>query len=204
MVLRKSDCDIKYIIFKVKKQQVRPCPLCSPSFFITLGSPVWEIPRIIYLLISAGETGTHTRERSGEKPLATGPGLAATSFIAPCRPGSQALLVARTQCTVYPERMRPRSSGPWKSPKCRPRHHSLGALGAPPRARSLRLPPAPDSLPRQRWWDGRKAPLGKPGAPSLAEPAAGYRELRQVSTLLCAKQLHSLGRSRPPRPQGLA
>lgn len=39
MVLTKSDCDIKYIIFKIKNQRVRPRPLLSPSLLLTPGSP---------------------------------------------------------------------------------------------------------------------------------------------------------------------
>lgn len=90
VVLTKSDCDIKYIIFKVKKknQRVRPCPLLSPSFLLThtyppsprLGSPVWEIPRIICLLICAPETGTHTQGGSGGTPGAAGLVSPAASF----------------------------------------------------------------------------------------------------------------------------
>lgn len=35
VVLAKSDCDIKYIIFKVKAQRARPCPLLHPRFLRT-------------------------------------------------------------------------------------------------------------------------------------------------------------------------
>lgn len=68
VVLTKSDCDIKYIIFKVKKNSgFDPVPSSLHHSFSPprLGSPVWEIPRIICLLISAPETGTHTRGGSG-------------------------------------------------------------------------------------------------------------------------------------------
>lgn len=76
MVLTKSDCDIKCIIFKVKNQRVRPPrPLLPPSLRLTPGSPVWEIPRVSCLLISAGETGTRAREGWGRgAPLQAGAG----------------------------------------------------------------------------------------------------------------------------------
>lgn len=215
MVLRKSDCDIKYIIFKVKKQRVRPCPLRSPSFFITLGSPVWEIPRIICLLISAGETGTHTREGAVRgKPLATRPGAPRSSWLHRPRAGHPAGRPRwwRARGAIYPERIgapllevlgkvempaqAPQSWGPWSSrggPK-------------PPLAPGTGQPP-PTAL--VRW---RKRPLESQVRVPLAEPAAGHREWNSL-TLLCAKQLHSRwARSAPAwttraglgRPQGLA
>lgn len=161
------------------------------------------------MLISAGETGTHTREGEvREKPLATrrGPGLRqAASFIAPVPAGQPAGLAGGAHAVPFTRKgWEPRSSESLEKSKCRPRHHSLGALGAPAEGRSLRLPPAPDSLPRQRWWDGESAPWKARCAFPWQSPRRDTGN-GTVSRYFVQNNCTPAGPApRPPRPQGLA
>ena len=147
MVLTKSDCDIKYKFLKVKKAT---SSALSPPLSVLLPRP--RFPSLgnteNYLLISGGETGTHTREGVvREEPHGPGGELrGAAGLISPAparwRPSPRrAGLGSGAHAVPFPrEALRSYSSGSLEKSKCSARLRSLGAVGVPTGAEAFDRP----------------------------------------------------------------
>lgn len=147
VVLTKSDCDIKHKIFKVKKPTGSAL---SPPLSVLL--PLPRFPSLgnteNYLLISAGETRTHTQEGVvREETLGPSRGLrGAAGLISPAparwRPSPRrAGLGSGAHAVPFPrEALGSYSSGSLEKSKCPARLRSLGAVGAPTGAEAFDRP----------------------------------------------------------------
>lgn len=170
MVLTKSDCDIKYIIFKVKKPSgFDPVPSSPPPVLLTPGSPVWGMQRIICLLISARDRNSHPGGAGREAPLGRGLGAGGSgprlsrglsrwapplALPTPRRPRRR-----RARGAVSPRRRGARFSGSFETSKPRHRLRSLGALGTPMGAEASARPAAQVQPPLEARVGCRRAPL---------------------------------------------
>lgn len=174
--LTKSDCDIKYIIFKVKNQRVRPCPLLSPVFSSPPGAPVWEIPRIICLLISP-ERQELTPRSWGRGALQAGRGL------------PRGLLAARAASPRPPLAARPRGRRARGAPARRRLGVHSAASSKPHSQRRLRSPRAPVTPVVAKRLPAPRRPDRLPGGSPTRSPA--WTQGPDPGELLCATCLRS-------------
>lgn len=195
VVFRKSDCDTKYIIFKVKNPT--SSTLSPPG---SLLPPVPQFGRSGELLAGGflGERqGPTPREGVvGEEPAASRAGRpvgglrGAASLVFQARPQAPAgfgrslpLAGGGARGVPFPgEGLGPRSLRSLLKAKCRAGLWSLTGLGAPMGA-AASARPAQDS--------GPGLLPGKPGARSPGAASAGPWERSGLLALLCAKQLRS-------------
>lgn len=206
MVLTKSDCDIKYIIFKVKKPSgFDPVPSSPPPVLLTPGSPVWGMQRIICLLISARDRNSHPGGAGREAPLGRGLGAGGSgprlsrglsrwapplALPTPRRPRRR-----RARGAVSPRRRGARFSGsfetskpPAQAPESRgPRNTHGGRSVCSPRGAGTAAPGSARGMPKGA---PLKAPARSPGR-ALRRPSRGpRRDTRNgagSSALLAAK-----------------
>nr|KAF6295987.1 hypothetical protein mMyoMyo1_009119 [Myotis myotis] len=198
VVLTKSDCDIKYIIFKVKNSGFDPHPPLSipPPH---PGCSVWGKTEN-YLLISVGETGTHAQEggRPGERP-----GAGHLERRPPHLPGS----ALHRQVPTLPKPRRPPACGPFTP-------EGLGPLPAPPDPPNVQVPPSTGT---QRGWrlparGARQPPLAargwrraqpRPLAHRVAPASEGLTAAPLGRGLARAQALPPAPLSPPPLPGGV-